>query len=105
MQAFKYYNLASEAPRSNDDNDVDADKDSVLFRPSWSSSTINYWLCSLFPYALTWLDKNCTLADPDTYCWVLLVPAGRSQLTEFFKKGDINGQDLETCRTPEKGKA
>lgn len=42
--------------------------------------------------------------DPDTFYWVLLGPTSRSKLTEFVKKGEISGQDLETCRTPKKGK-
>lgn len=105
MQAYRDYNLAFKSPGSGEDDAVDADKDPITYRPSWNSSTTDSWLRSLFPHALTWLDENRPLADPDTYYWVLLVPSTRSKLTEFVKKGEITGDDLEKCRTPKKGKA
>jgi len=57
------------------------------------------------PDALTWLNNNQPLEDGSTYHWILLAPSSsRAKLANFIKKEAINGQDLETCRTPKKGK-
>lgn len=53
LQAFKDYNLAFETPGCADDSAIEPDKDPVTYRTSWSSSTIDTWLRSLFPQVLT----------------------------------------------------
>jgi hypothetical protein len=106
MQALRDYGLAIESPGGAGD-DVDPKDDPVAFQLSWSSNKIDTWLRSMFAHALTWLDNNQPLSDSEAYHWILLVRSAstRVKLTEFIKKGEINGQDLEKCRTPNKGKS